>query len=47
MEVKALLNPKTPERVKEIEINIIINLKNDTNYGIKRNTIKICLRTIH
>ena len=29
-----LLDSKTPERVKEIEINIIINLKNDTSFSI-------------
>ena len=35
-------NPKTPERVKVIEIIIIISFENDTNYGITRNKIKVC-----
>ena len=35
-----LFNSKTHERVKAIEINIIINFKNDTNYDITKNTTK-------
>ena len=35
------INPKTPERVKAIEINIIINFENDTNYGITRSKTKV------
>ena len=36
------LNPKTPERVKAIEIIIIISFENDTNYGITKNKTKVC-----